>query len=326
MDDDWATEMYLMFYYVTSTSQTLTPSGTVRKVFQHDIPQMSEHHPCLLSGLVAVAALHIYSENPSHEMKYWRIYRKHQGRMLCNLQKQLHDITTENCQAVFACASFLAFFVVKDFSLHSSTSFDNDSVTAKLAQTLTMVRGVKDAISKASQTVFSGPLGSWFWSSSFCVVPVSFELSDPAKFSLQRLETVILDQYDEDSLELKALQDALRILREMYREVSYARLHSKLEVNQILKFNALIRWEFIKLVENGNSLAIILFAYYAILSAGINNTWCLDKTFGQVALSYSRLIVDTNLQYLLDWAEEQCNNDLMDLGKIPCKEVSANQA
>jgi hypothetical protein len=64
------------------------------------------------------------------------------------------------------------------------------------------------------------------------------------------------------------------------------------------------------MVQEGNDLAIVIFAYFSVLSAAVHGTWCMDKMYGKTTLNYARHIVDSSFQYLLDWPEQQCENNL----------------
>jgi hypothetical protein len=140
--------------------------------------------------------------------------------------------------------------------------------------------------------------------------------------ALQKLKSAILENSGKYPTQYHTLEGTFHILQSLYKEVSYLMLNSSVEANQVLKFNALVSWNYILMVQDGNDFAVILFAYFAILSAAIKGSWCLDKNFGRVALKYSRRIVDDKLQYLLDWAEEQCENNLTALMGITTQDIS----
>jgi hypothetical protein len=305
-NEDWATEIFLMHHYTTSTAPSFSADEAIQNAFQIEVPQLGQKHPFLLSALVASAALHIHESHPLDKPKYWMMFKKHQGLVLSALQQQLQNVTEETCTAVFACASLVGFFMIKEFSMDNSTITDKMTACARLAQNLKMVHGAKVAVGGFRFAVYASPLGIALFGKG-CKIGHALHFSKSTESALGDLQMAIASSAD---LKIRTLQEAFCLLKVIYWEVANTMPGSSIEINQLCKFNALVSWDYISMVQKGNNFAVVIFAYFSVLSAAVHKTWCMNKMYGKMVLKYARYIVDGSFQYLLDWPEQQCENNL----------------
>jgi hypothetical protein len=162
-----------------------------------------------------------------------------------------------------------------------------------------MIYGVKVAVGDFKFTIYTSPLGIALYSKG-CMTGHSFQFSKSTELALGDLQTAIITNLKIDPKERRTLQETFSLLKLIYSEVAHAMARSSVEVNQLCKFNSLVSWDYISMVQEGNNLAIVIFAYFSVLSAAVHGTWCMDKMYGKTALNYARHIMDSSIQYLLD--------------------------
>jgi len=244
---------------------------------------------------------------------YWIIYRKHGDRVLSELRERLVTITDDNCDVLFACGCLVAFFAINELSL-SDTSIPTDhlSICARVAQCMKMIAGLVEIFRSAPQAIASGPLGClleghWF------PVPMTFQLSDDTCSALLTLKTAIMSSPSQDPVNQATIEYTYNLLDLLYLETAYLMVTTSVNANTILKFNGIVSNSFIALVQEGHEAALLIYAYYSILAASIEGSWCINRRFGFTVLSYVRQVIQLESLHLLDWPEQQCANGLRSL-------------
>jgi hypothetical protein len=182
----------------------------------------------------------------------------------------------------------------------------------KIAQSLTMVAGLFTIFTQAPAALTSGPLKVLLQSRPVATTN-DFCLSTEVATAFRELRATILAPIDEAAKERKTLEAAMTVLENHYIEISFLMIHSSVEADDLLTFHGRVSWDYIALVQDGNDGAIIIYAYFSILFASVKGDWIIDKVFGENILKYARTVVRPEWQFLLHWAEEQCQNGLQAL-------------
>jgi hypothetical protein len=251
--------------------------------------------------------------DPKSQSEYWIIYRKHGDRVLSELRERLVTITDENCDVLFACGCLVAFFAINELSLSDmSIPTDHLSVCGRVAQCMKMIAGLVEIFRSAPQAIASGPLGCLL-EGHWMPVPMTFQLSDDTCAALLRLKTAIMTSPTQDPVNQATIEYTYNLLDLLYLETAYLMVTTSVNANTILKFNGIVSNAFISLVQEGHEAALLIYAYYSILAASIEGSWCINRRFGFTVLAYVRQAIQPSSLYLLDWPEAQCHNGLRSL-------------
>jgi hypothetical protein len=113
-----------------------------------------------------------------------------------------------------------------------------------------------------------------------------------------------LDQCADQSCN-SALRHAFSLIHSIYGEISYSAAEHKLDNGVFLKFVTCAPKEFVTMLQDGEEPILILFAFWIILSVGVQQTWFCNSSLGQSGIKILRQIISPHLQPWLDWPEEQ---------------------
>jgi hypothetical protein len=317
--EDWLNELFLMNHYTAFTADSLSSNPTFQKIWRVEIPKQALTHRFLMHGIIGVAALHLAHLYPSRSSANVLLYKRHQRLALTAMHRLLLDISQENCNAVFPCSSLASIFSLYEFAndLDARTQ-DFTSTCDRIFQIFAVTRGVREVLTPTYIWIRDGPLqalldGHWNHPDS------DFQLPEPALSQLNNMKAFVLANCQMETQQL-ALENAFDELIAIYAEVSFTfKSGLTIEAGNILKYIAAVPSEFIAMLQRGDDNALIMFAYFIILTGAAQRRWFCNETLGYSGLRMVRQVLNPNLHSWLDWPTEQHKIGLTALRHGPVK-------
>lgn len=102
-------DLELMYYWTTSTSQTVSAMGVGSVSWQCDTTELGLAHTHILHLIFAFTALHLTRCRPGRSMEYEGLADKHYSLALSSVTNQLASINPENCDAVYISVQLICF-------------------------------------------------------------------------------------------------------------------------------------------------------------------------------------------------------------------------
>ncbi|KIM95460.1 hypothetical protein OIDMADRAFT_134380 [Oidiodendron maius Zn] len=141
-------------HFMTSTAATMSAP------WEKELPKIALSCTYLLHGMISTAALHLAYLDPDQRGKYQLLAAQHQNIALGPFQAEILNITSENCNQVFAFSllllvSHFVSFQSPDFVIHSSGATEYKG----LATWIVWHRGCQTILNQARTYIKSGPLG-----------------------------------------------------------------------------------------------------------------------------------------------------------------------
>lgn len=128
--------------------------------WEKQLPKLAFSCTYLLHGMISTAALHLAYLEPEQQSKYQLLAAKHQNIALGPFQTEILNITSENCDQVFA---FSLLLLVSHFvscrSPDLATYLPGTTEYKGLATWLVWPRGCQTILNQARSYIKSGPLG-----------------------------------------------------------------------------------------------------------------------------------------------------------------------
>jgi hypothetical protein len=304
---DWSEELFLSHFYITDTADTLSPDPATQNVWRNEVPLQARSHPFLMHGIVALAALHRTALYPQEKLGRVPMYEKHQQLAVSLMRKELQNITEENCNSIFPATVLVGIFCLYEFSIPTKHFHEDNREfdLANIVQLFTVIRGISDILRPIGPLVSSGPIQPLLH--GYVVLPPpDFCLTKDVTSTLGRLRAFILDECS-DEVYNSALQDTFEQIHSMYGEISYLYSSGRQPLDKGI-FTKFLTWaprEFVTMLRDGEERALILFAFWIVLSAAVEQTWIVNESLGRSGIKILRRIVSPRLQPWLDWPEEQ---------------------
>ncbi|KAJ3546837.1 hypothetical protein NM208_g1811 [Fusarium decemcellulare] len=266
--------------------------SSARHVATVQVPRLAFDHDFLLSGTLALAALHRSSlaTTSSAESRFLVAAARHHGqRAIQSYIPALQSATDQNCHAIFAFSIILA-------SYHLATiRYDqqDESPSDLLDRLISVSRLLKGSITIAYRyrdKLRSGPLSAMMGMG----VPSTdlYILPDGLGKSLSKIQLGALHTSDLPSARLDICLPALNSLARLFRSVP-----NLAEIIAWLAFNS---EEFTGLISSRDPLALILLAHYAAALDMNLQVWHL-KGLGTKILDAIMKVIGPQYDKYLEW-------------------------
>ncbi|KAF5013395.1 hypothetical protein FDECE_583 [Fusarium decemcellulare] len=288
----WQTDLRLMHQYNTSTCFTMANDESLNTVWQVQVPKLAFNHDFLLSGTLALAALHRSSlaTTNSAESRFLVAAARHHGqRAIQSYIPALQSATDQNCHAIFAFSIILA-------SYHLATiryDHQDESPSDLLDRLISVSRLLKGSITIAYRyrdQLHSGPLSAMMGMG----VPSTdlYALPDGLGQSLSKIQFEALHTTDLPSARLDICLPALNSLPRLFRPVP--------DLAEIIAWLAFDSEEFTGLIVSRDPFALVLLAHYAAALDMKLQVWHL-KGLGTKLLDAIMKVIDPQYAKYLEW-------------------------
>lgn len=304
-----------MGHFTSSTARTISSRAEVLHLWQTVIPEEAITCSFLVHGMLALSALHLASQRPSQREMYQQFCRQHQNLGIPEYRQVIQDIRHEVGGQIFAMASLVALLglaAISDNGLpkHDSIS-EHHTVFADLKAIFTVIRGV-EAVLKHDTTMWNTIVNSRYRAAMTGHTAIDsqlFELPVDVQLRYQQLMTDCLDNLlAGDSSAKQACVGAIDWLQSIHRELLFLNFESTsneevgLEPAYLLKWLALVSSDFVTMLQQENTAALVILGDYFTLFRPLENRWFL-KNISTNALNAIRETIDPRgLEWLKGYA------------------------
>lgn len=171
-----------------------------------------------------------------------------------------------------------------------------------MAELIFLTRGVRDVIHTSYTYIKEGPMGMMFEGHAY---PEGIKIDLPTSVTHQ-FDAInqMLTTYGLDSTALVHCQSALEDLVEIYKNVVYWRSTGDLTTGHVWRWTTMISTSFVRLIQARNSLALVVFAYYAAVTTAVPLAW-YTQNWGDYAVRGVAQELDEHMQQWIVWPAEQ---------------------
>ncbi|KAK7192542.1 hypothetical protein DPSP01_006484 [Paraphaeosphaeria sporulosa] len=304
----WTEDLFLMSHFTSATSYTLSHREADQHMWRVVIPEMAIPQPFLMHGLLAVSAMHLSYLRQNERTKYEMQSSYHQALATSQLRSVLTNITSENCSAAFALCALLTLismiYIARRTDAErerSGTGFIDDIVHHFM-----LTRGIGGVLADHWVTILSGPLR--ILSTDKLEDPDTYTLSPQIDQQFLALrERLIPSLGSTDPAALQTCLDALAGLELVYKHCYFLHPHlprAKLEIGVALRWMSLVPAEYMALLKQRNTMALILLAHFIVLFANFGDEWFLQGWCEQAMKSIETIVSEQGYAGL-KWPLEQ---------------------
>jgi hypothetical protein len=267
-------DMVLWHHFVTATATTIISP------WSKELPLQALNCDYLMHGILATAGLHLAFLHPYLRERYHYQSVYHQDLALRPFRQAISEITTQNCNQVFAFSILLIVFNYASFrSPEYLLPFTTAAGYKGLSNWIVCLRGCYSIFQEARTHVLSGPLGflvpqeDW---ASVLTGPLPSSPSSKDDQSLQNLAESLLNLPDIKSSTstetLEAYTDAISRLRQLLLISSRTTdPFSKQSISSL--WPATISDTFIWLLNEHKPPALLIMGHYCLLLRKCEECW-----------------------------------------------------
>ncbi|KAJ5588189.1 hypothetical protein N7537_010867 [Penicillium hordei] len=305
-----------MGHFTSSTAYTISPRTEVLQLWQKVISEDAISCPFLAHGILAFSALHLASLRPSQREKYEQRCRRHQNEAIPEYRRVIQDIRPGIAGPVFAMASLvvlLGLATISDNALPKEDTLSRHRPDLTDVKALfTIVRGL-EAVLKHGTAVWDTITNSCYRVAMTGHTAISgqvLELPVDVQLRYQQLMTDCLDSLlaREKSAKLACL-DAIESLQGIHSELLFLVSENgseevELEPAYVVKWLALVPSEFVTLLQEENTAALIILGDFFALFQLLENMWFL-KNVSTNALNAIQEVINPRGLVWLKGSEKQ---------------------
>ncbi|KAI9738351.1 MAG: hypothetical protein M1834_008849 [Cirrosporium novae-zelandiae] len=275
-------DIELYHHYITDTGFTIAHEPLTRKLWCEAIPVIGLSQPFLMHGLLAISALHLTHLHPKKKDAYTLLAASHQDKAFQGFRSALADISTQNCNAVFAFSlllvkyAFAAPRAAGNLVITGSSGNKNSSTT----EWLRLLRGIKPVVVPIYPIIAAGPLGSLVQLNQR--INIEDDLSSVQQ--LPREDSYLLKLYGlwdqgtplSGTPEVGIYIDALNALRVSFAQATPIDENDGYDALPIFVWPFRISESYITLLDQQKEEALIILAYYFVLVDKLKTCWWID--------------------------------------------------
>jgi hypothetical protein len=285
-----------MHHYATRTYRTLSNNNEHKEIWKTVIPKEALAHPFLMHGLLALAALHLVEcsgEEGEGRRMYAELATRHQNLALASFRPELNNITSANCNAVFAFSSLIAVFAFA-FSQSAGRTRTAEPISEVL-QDFFLFRGVEGVLKASWDSIERGNLGPLLRraSDSGSTVPISNDTSNALDY-LHECNAASVTQIPAD--EKDAYNDAVRELRTSF-EISPENWES------VFRWPIVVPDAYLVHLRSRKPMALVILAHYCVILRRLDTCWWSTGWSGHL-FEAIYLTLEVNWKPLLRWPME----------------------
>lgn len=281
-------------------------STDVQNILQLWVPEEATKYPFLFEGILALSSLHLAHLRPSEKSKWIPIAYSHQITALAAFRPILTKITEENCHAAFTLSMLLSITSIILATYSSALRREQKDLipVRDIFEPFMMIRGILQVLRVSSKWIAVGPTRV-FLCTYYRVHYPRTPLPVSAAEQFTRLHAMIRERCPEAVVQ-DALNETLMSLEAIYEEAMY-NLSQGTKVNlygAIWKWPTQVQQCYVSLLKELHPGALVLFAYFAVLSKLVETEWYLTG-WPERAVQTISSVVDSDWKQWLRWPEEQ---------------------
>ncbi|QDS77142.1 hypothetical protein FKW77_001289 [Venturia effusa] len=317
---EWSQDLFLMNNYTRSTCRTFSNLASIHAVWETVVPELSVKHKFLMHGILALSAFHLCHLRPAETKKFAALAILHQDLALSHFRPILSSIDEDNCEPAVCMAIVLSLIGISALSRpresQSSPSGLHKSSFADILGVFSLTRGVAEVLAPAAVQIRASQIrfmfGAWTLDSYEDV-----RLPEEVQSRFDALKHEIVPSLVTDApSNLAVCLTALEQLVIIYKDIQYnttcpddferfgQRVPVELELGLILKWTTNVPAEFILLLRQHHTAALIILAHYVVTMMSLGERW-FCKDWSENALQLIRGIIDPSGLPWLRWPEDR---------------------
>ncbi|RAL03673.1 Zn(II)2Cys6 transcription factor domain-containing protein [Aspergillus ibericus CBS 121593] len=250
-------ELELMHKFSTETYQSLCNEPTDHQVWQSVIPRKALEYSFLMSGILAVASLHIASElDPPAALSYIDTALEYHDLAFAPFRQAIDNLTPANCDAVFA-HSVITTVIGIALPQLAAVREETQSMTENIIVVFELLHGTTNIFSISrpwlQDKLFTSRRGFW-------ETPLSI-LDSETEAALDRLTALNNDMLAGANAEQHSIiKNAIALLRRCFCRYNHNR-----DVASILAWVATVDKEFVQALRCRQPLALLVLLHWGAL-------------------------------------------------------------
>ncbi|PYI20058.1 C6 transcription factor [Aspergillus violaceofuscus CBS 115571] len=293
-------ELELMHKYATETYQSLCNEPVDHYTWQTVIARKAFQHDFLMSGLLAVASLHIAATmDPPEALSYIDTALEYHDRAFAPFRHAIDNLTPANCDAVFA-HSVITTVIGIALPRLSSDSQETNTMTENIIVVFELLHGVskiytlsRDHLSTQLVTSRKG-----FWETQLSILDAETET---AFDRLTSLTHAMQDSISEE--QYRIIDGAIALLRRCFCRYNHAR-----DIASVLGWLAMASKEFVHALRCRQPLALLVLMHWGALLMELDGKVWWAKNSGRALVSELLSALrpcDTQWEGALQWPERK---------------------
>ncbi|TLD29749.1 hypothetical protein E2P81_ATG06043 [Venturia nashicola] len=316
---DWSQDLLLMNNYTRSTCRSFSNIESIHIIWESVVPELAVKHRFLMHGLLALSAFHLCELRPAEKNNFIALATLHQGRALSHFRPVLPSINQDNCEAAVCMAIVLSVIGLSALSRpritqHDSTGLYTSSFNDILG-VFSLTRGVAEVLAPAQSQLRDSPIkamfGTWTLDSYNDI-----HLPEEVQHRFDALKHEIVPSLVTDaSSNLTACLEALDQLESIYKDIQYnltspppeivsENTRVEMDLGFILKWTTSVPAEFVVLLRQHHTAALIILAHYVVTMMSLGDKW-FSKNWTENALQMIKEIIDPSGLPWLRWPEDR---------------------
>ncbi|KAL2829462.1 C6 transcription factor [Aspergillus cavernicola] len=265
----------LMHKYSTETYKFFFTEPFNHHIWQVVIPQRALDHDFLLYGILSVAALHTaLTKEPSKALEYIDAAIYYQSQARKPFQDALHNISSENCDAVFA-HSIITIINGIAFPQVAVDKSETCSMLDTVLLLFELVQGTSEIHKIARPWLLGLSMASDdFWGKA------SDTLDEETDQALARLHDLNHQRRTHDLEKYKMINEAIASLRRCFQ-----RFRALRDPTSVLTFLATVSRDFVNCLRRHEPLPILVLLHWGVLLAQLDGKVWWASNSGLVLVS-----------------------------------------
>lgn len=309
-----------MNHYTRSTCRSFSNIQSIHVIWESVVPELAVEHKFLMHGLLALSAFHLCQLRPAETNKFAALAILHQGQALSHFRPVLPSITDETCEAAVCMAIVLSVIGISALSRPRSTLSDaSDLHTSSFNDILgvfSLTRGVAEVLAPAQARLHNSSIRAMFgtWTlDSYDDIHLPEEVQ--SRFDALRHE-IVPSLVTDTASNLDVCLTALEQLVKIYKDVQYSLSSTEyvrgppeqprveLDLGFILKWTASVPGEYVTLLRQHHTAALIILAHYVVTMLSLGERW-FSRNWSENALHMIKEIIDPSGLPWLRWPEDK---------------------
>lgn len=306
--------------YTRSTSRSFSNIDSIHIIWESVVPELAVKHKFLMHGILALSAFHLCQLRPVEKNKFVGLAFLHQDLALSHFRPILPSINVENYEAAVCMAIVLSLIGISALSRPRDTQSDvSDLPTSSfndILGTFNLTRGVAEVLVPAQSQLEHSPIKSMFgtWTTD---AYEDIHLHEEVQSRFDALKHEIVPSLVTDTASnLAVCLTALEQLVQIYKDVQYSlaspenvrgppeRLRVELEIGVILKWTTSVPAEYVSLLRQHHTAALIILAHYVVTMMSLGERW-FSRNWSENALQMIKDIIDPSGLPWLRWPEDK---------------------
>lgn len=289
-------ELELFHHWHTATAVSLTENQASSEVLRTQVPKEGLSHPFVMHGILGLSALHLSRQcSGPRRQTYTDIALRHHSHALSLFVPLLSDVTSQNCQSLFACSFLISGFSFASQGLKTEPSSMN---MGEVMEVFRLVRGTASIVERARPWIEGGDMRPLL---KFATCERRPSRSRHVYEVHSRLESLINQQAGADHSfdppsSLRAVLD--RSNRHLL-DLCDSSMTSNNEAT-FLAWPAIIDLEYLDLMQQLEPCSLVTLAHYGAVLHILTSAWWMEG-WGKFLVNIAAAHLDDSVRSVIDW-------------------------